>query len=168
MATRRTWRTFHRYLDTVGNGSGEKNAIGNYSEEPIRFQFRPEFAVEVNRLIVTIADRGQFDAGFYGNNIELADGIRVVLARADSAEGHVDLLDGEPVRSNYQWARTCFDVNYIDFGLGVNAVVVRWTFDKAGDGIQVDGLSGDGFCVDLSDDFSGLEEHRFMIQGEYL
>jgi len=156
--------TFYAYLR---NGEGEKSAIGNYSDGGGDFSFGPseDFVCVVYRMIVTIEDRGVFDVALYGNQVELANGIEVYIDNAVDSE-RIDLLDGVPIKSNLGWGSLCYDIIYQDFGSGPNALLARWTFAKAGDGLRLDGRRGERLHVKMRDDFRRLRDHKFMIQGE--
>jgi hypothetical protein len=73
-----------RYADTVGDGSGIKNAIGDYSgETPTIFKIAPSAGeiYVINRLIPFLRDTGGLDADKYGNNITLTNGIVIKVVR---------------------------------------------------------------------------------------
>ena len=157
-----------RFLDTVGNGSGTKDATGNYSDAgsgSTDFLIAPTgtqvFVLE--RMIVHIKDTSGIDADKYGNNITLTNGITVTYN--DTSGEVVDLLDGVNIFSNGDWARQCYDANLITWGSGNDIVSIRWTFSRAGIPLVLKGDEGDDLTVTLNDDFSGLLEHRFQVQG---
>ena len=155
---------FSSFLDVNGDGSGEKNAIGNYSQMPAEFQYRQLSCGETHiaRLIISLSDQGTLDAGQYGNGIQLRAGIRLVKK---DARGKIvqDLTDGQPVKTNGDWAHFCYDVRPLNFGSGVTHLSARWTFAKSGEPLVV--KQGESLCVLLADDFSGLVSHRFLAQG---
>jgi len=71
-----------KYLDTVGDGTGEINAIGDYSSAPVDFFYSPNAneVVLLNRVIITIEDGGSIDSGGYGNNSSpLTNGIVAIF-----------------------------------------------------------------------------------------
>jgi len=158
--------TICRFLDTNGDGTGTKDAIGDYSSAAEDFYIQPgaNETYEIHRLIVRIADSGAPDAGKYGNNITLTNGISVHL------EGGItrDLTDNMPVLSNGDRSKLCYDVNVISWGTGDDYVGVRWTFSKSGAPITLRGSISDKLIVRLNDDFSNLVGHTFMVQGQNL
>jgi len=159
---------FYRFLDTVGDGSGTKSAIGNYSEtgdgETI-FRIAPpaNTIYYVSRMLVHVVDSGSFDSGSYGNAITLVNGIAMKLVNSGGLVQ--DMLDGVPIITNPDWARQCYDVSSSSYGSGNETLSVRWTFTKAGKFIALSGDNGDELQVVFHDDFSDLVAHYFQVQG---
>lgn len=157
-----------RYLDTDGDGGGTKNANGDYSSTATDFKLSPASGerFEIARLNVAIGDSGQIDSGKYGNNITLTNGITVAVKNA--AGVIVDITDGVPVMRNPDWSHLAgVDALPMEWGTGVGKLVVRFTFERTGVPLQLDGSSGEYLAVTLNDDFSGLSEHYFMAQGRH-
>ncbi len=162
-----------RFADEVGDGSGNKDATGDYSAGGLGLT---EFAIKpgagehfhITRLIVTIADSGSFDSGAYGNNVTLTNRI-LVQKRTGSPHGASslvqDLTDSAPIMTNTGWAAYCYDVTVFSFGQGDEVLSARWTFTRAGVTIELDGDNGDYLAVVLNDDLEGLEGHAFQFQG---
>ena len=159
-------RYVYRYLDTVGDGSGTKNANGDYSSSATDFRINaPAGGVyEITRMLVHIRDAANMSADEYGNlNGALANGITVAVYDGDTLD--CDLTDGLPVQSNADWGRVCYDAESLSYGSGDDFVRVRWTFSKAGQPLY---LAGDyNFRVQLNDNFTGLVAHYFQVQGFY-
>lgn len=154
-----------RFLDTVGNGTGTKNAIGNYAAGTTEFKIVPaagEIFV-INRMIVQIRDSGQFTASTYGAIAALANGIHIHVK--DSGGIKVDLVDSLTIKTNAEWGRVCYDTQLISWGVGDSFILVRWTFGRSGTQIWLDNSRGDYLSADLNDDFTGLVSHYFMVQG---
>jgi len=156
---------FSRYLDTVGDGSGTKNANGNYSGGLQEFKIVPgnNKIFIINRMIVQIRDSGQFTASTYGALGALNNG---VFVRTKNGSGvKVDLTDNLAIKSNAEWGRVCYDTQLISWGVGDSFILVRWTFGRSGTQIWLDNSRGDYLSVDLNDDFTGLVAHYFLVQG---
>lgn len=157
----------NQFLDLSGNGTGNKNANGNYSALPTAFFIKPPTnkLYVIARMIVFIRDAGSLDSGKYGNNINLTNGI---LVQRKDGVGVLenDFTDGVPIIKNTDWAKYCYDLNLLNFGSGDEAYTVRWTFAATGQrGVVLNGAIGESFLVLLNDNFSGLLEHRFLVQG---
>ncbi len=153
-----------QYLDSVGDGSGTTNLVGDYSGGATVFKIAPG-AGEVFRLarmIGFVEDGGSFDSGYYGNAITLTNGIAL---NHDYGAGTVDMMGGLTVKTSGDWAGLCHDVTHSNFGSGNEFITVRWTFSKTGQYVRLDGDAGDELRMTLHDNFSGLVNHRFMIQG---
>lgn len=159
----------YRFLDTDGDGTGTKNAIGDYSDtgdgETIFYIAPPENQVyEIARILPSVKDAGSFDSGNYGNGISLSNGVVIRVSDADGVL--VDLTDGNPIITNADWATLCYDVDISSFGSGNEYLHARWTFSKAGQPIKLYGDAGHKLEVVLHDDFSDLVSHYFMVQGK--
>ncbi len=152
-----------RILDTIGNGSGTKNAIGNYGTAT-KFLIKPA-AGEVfiiARMIGHVVDSGTFDSSKYGNSIVLTNGIKAGYTRGNKT---YDLMDGMAVKTNVDWAGVCYDINVSSFGSGDEYLDFRWTFSKSGTWIELNGNDGDELWIELEDDFSDLIAQYFTVQG---
>ena len=155
-----------RFLDTNGDGSGTKNANGDYSGTGLGeeiFWFDPESQyVDIARMIVTLEDTSGFQAQEYGNlGGALTNGIQARIQ--DDTGTIVDLTDSETIKTNAGWTAFCYDADVKTWGAGNELLTVRWTFSKSGQFIK---LHGDQrFEIVLNDDFSGLIGHYFLVQG---
>lgn len=160
-----------RKLDTNGNGTGTTNANGDYSSALEEFYISAPSASErdliLQRIIITIEDTTGFSANEYGNlAAALTNG--VVIQHRQSDETIVtDLTDGEPVKTNAGWGSKCYDVDLKTWGVGNEFLLVRWTFERSGSSIHLNGGSGDRLAVRLNDDFTGLVSQSFEVQGAY-
>ena len=113
-------------------------------------------------MIVFIEDSGNFPSGSYGNIGALANGIEL---REERINNTVKLTSESPIKTNAEWSKFCYDVNYVDFGSGNNHLSVRWTFANSGSPVRL--YPGESFLAYLSDNFTGLIQHTFEIQGQY-
>jgi len=142
--------------------SDNKNANKDYNGSAAEFTFTATENTKLERMIVYVEDAGGFDAGAYGNSVVLTNGISVEVVTHDGTQ-HIDLTDGLPIKTNAHWSRLCYDVNYIDYGTGNNAIAVRWTFAKSGAPLYLP--IGYKLVVNVSDTLTGLVDHTFMVQG---
>ena len=156
-----------RYLDTVGDGSGTKQAIGDYSSGE-DFKITPPSGqiYRITRLVVFIEDTRTFDPNKYGNlGDALGNGISI---KTKNANGDIkDLTDGIPITNNAAWGRVCYDATVSNYGgtPANEALHVRWTFAKSGTVIRLVGDNGEFLAAELSDNLTGLIEHTFLVQG---
>lgn len=156
----------YRFLDATGDGTGSKDATGDYSITPARFRIAPaagELFV-IHRMIVEVIDAGVFRAQDYGAITGgVANGIALAVRR-DGADVF-DLTDGLPVKTNGGWGQHCYDAQLKDWGSGNTFLGVRWSFDKAGTPLVLNGDEAEALAVYLADDFTGLLGHTFLVQG---
>jgi len=155
----------YRFIDTVGDGSGDVSGVGDFSTTPRILFIAPPAnqTFELHRMLVHIEDALSFDSGSYGNGITLTNGIKL----KQTVNGVVTFLTGVlSVKRNPDWGMYCFDAGPPStYGSGNEAMPVRWTFSKAGAPLSLNGRTGDKFEVILNDDFSGLVNHHFFVNG---
>ena len=113
-----------------------------------------------------VEDGGSIDSGSYGNGIALTNGIRVYLK--NSSDEVMQEFTAFPIKTNAHWAAHCHDLTVHDFGTGNGLESIRWTFSKSGQPIIVKFDQGEYFEVYLNDNFSGLVNHTFIVQGKYV
>lgn len=97
-----------RYLDDNGDGTGSKNANGNYSGAEEIFYCQPAAGevFRISRMVVMIEDGSGFRAERYGSiNGALGNGITIRSADNSSSGVIVDFTDGTPIKTNAQWGR---------------------------------------------------------------
>ncbi len=158
-------REVYRLLDTNGDGTGTKNAVGDYSSVSTDFFIQDATKVfYINRLLVQIEDTGAFATDGYGAIAggTVTNGISVNVYDPD---GNVlnDLTDGVMIKSNNDWARVCYDLKLENWASGNGAIHARWTFANAGHPIRLG--QGDRLGVTLNDNFTGLVTQYFKVQG---
>jgi hypothetical protein len=157
---------FFAYLDTVGDGSGTKNAIGNYLSTAEEFLYTAYGqGVAVNRLIIMIEDGTGIRAERYASLAQaLTNGVTIYTKDADGNTME-DLTAGIPIKQNAQWGALCYDVELREWGAGNEFILVRWTFGHAGNPLHLDAY--ESIVVGLNDDFTEVVTHTFMIQGTH-
>ncbi len=160
------YNIINQYLDTNGDGTGTIDAIGDYSSAEEIFYIEPAVTEKflLTRLIVTVEDGQGMRAERYGALASaLTNGITV---RVSNDSGVIVSLDGGvPVKANAEWGRLCYDVDVKSWGAGNELLLVRWTFEKTGDVLTIDGGLDHKLEVVLNDDFTGLVHQYFMVQG---
>ena len=155
-------RMVYRYLDTVGDGSGTKDAIGNMIGTPLKFTATEDSAIY--RMIIYIEDGNGFKASLYGALPSLTNGWELKVK--DSGDNTLlDLTDGISIHHNSQIGQVCFDVDVKDWGAGAGneGLIARWTFERSGSPIFL--TAGNSLVVELNDNFTGLVHHTFAVQG---
>ena len=154
-----------RLLDIVGDGSGSTVGVGDFSVTPRSLKITPPAGkiYRISRLVVKIKDNGSIDAAKYGNGQTLTTGI---IVKETDLGGDKNALTGQQnILTNADWGLYCFDTDVKPWGTGDEYLFVRWTFSKSGQFIRLVGDNSESLEIVLNDDFSGLTEHSFTIQG---
>ncbi len=158
-------RELYRALDTVGNGTGTKNAVGDYSSTETHFNITdPNQHFYITRLLVHIEDTGSFTTAGYGaiSAGTITNGIKIHI-QDPALNELIDLTDGLPITSNNAWGRVCYDIKLENWASGNGAIHARWTFTNAGHPLRID--KGHHFAAVLNDDFTGLVSQYFFVEG---
>ena len=153
----------------LNNGS-TINATGDFSVNPQNFTGGPptDEVWRISRLLITIIDTNIKNFNEYGALPKLTNGLKIGVVIDNSTKVLNPLrnvTDNFMVRTNGDWAKLMFDLDIKDLGAGNDYVVGRWTFDKAGTKIRLDGAKRDHIFIEFNDDLSGLVGHEFLIQG---
>ena len=159
-----------QFADTNGDGTGTKNAIGDFSSTQGRFYFKcaPSEIAHISRVLVSLSDSVVSDSALYGGLAALTNGVVIEVRDADDNVIYNITDVDEPVKTNGHWARYSFDtaVKVGDFPLGDDVLVVRWSFWKfMPQGITL--MPGWSLNILLDDDFTGLVSHTFALQGHF-
>lgn len=160
-----------RHLDTVGDGTGEKEAIGDYSSTPVVFRIEntnPSLDMVLNSFHLYLQSDVKFHPEKYGGAPGLTSGVKVVVKR--DGEIVTDLTNGEPLVHTCCLARL---FSRVEFSIGSEAtgggpskrdwVAATWDFGRHGVPLVLG--QGDSLEVHLNDDFSALDAHRFIVYG---
>lgn len=155
----------YRYLDLNGDGTGAKDVALDHSGAQTPVFIKPAIGevFVISRMLVAVIAVGQVAAAKYGDLVALTNGIEVQIERAGSLLH--DLTDGEPVKTNADWGKLCYDVVSSGLGPGDTYMLVRWTFSRAGKPLFIDGDRDERLVVYQHDNLSTLGGHFFQIQG---
>lgn len=157
-----------QYLDTNGDGTGTKDSGGvNHALAAEIYYLQPPVGTVyfIGRMIVSMEDTAGMSATDYGNITSgLTNG--VIVRVSDSSGVKFNLTDSDfPVKANAEWANYCYDADVKTWSTGAEIFVSRWTFTKSGPYIVLNGDKEEKIEVVLNDDFSGLDSHKFLVQG---
>ena len=157
----------YRSLDTNGDGTGTKNAVGDYSVAGLgatEFFFQPEYPAHIERIMISMEDTSGMSASDYGN---IAGGLTNgwTLKVFDGEVEVLDFNEGIAVTSNAEIGFTSYDVDVKTWSTGNEILVSRFTFGRAGQALYLP--QDHKLSVTFSDDLSGLIQHYFKIQGYY-
>jgi len=156
---------YARYADSIGDGSGTKQVIDDFSGAVTDFLLTPpeNTLFKVARVIVHYEFTGNFTAANYGSGAALANGISIV--RLEDGIVIDDYTDGIPIISNGNWGQPCYDSEPESIGAGNSYWRVRWSFDKSGVPVK---LYNQSLAIRVNDDFTArnLVSQTFNFQGE--
>jgi len=157
----------NQVLSTGGDGSGTSDFIGSYDVVPVEgLLIAPTgYTYNVHRLIVSVGDANGMTGAEYGNlGAALTNGIALKVETRAGATEISDLMSGHSVKTNGEWGALCYDVDIKGWGVGVDLLVARFSFNRFGSPITLRG--DDQMSIVFSDDFAGLDSHHFNFQGE--
>ena len=153
----------YRYLDTVGDGSGTKNANGNYATTPQTFQIvvpaGKGFTIE--SMIIHISGTTNFQIFGYGSiNAALTNGITL-----QAVVGGVtfNFVDGLPFKTNDDLSHIAPNINHVTYSGTGDSIVVQ--FQISDFGIPLTLSPGDSLQIVLHDNFTTLTSQHFIVKG---
>lgn len=162
-------RIFTSYLDTNGDGSGEINAVKNYSDaeegKTIFFKSAGKNVVLLTALIITYTGMN-LDPDVYGNSSSpLINGIEIEL-RNTLGHSIIDFTADNLIKTNSDWYRITEHITFDTFKSLKQIMCIRFDFSSLGDVVKLE--KNLIFTVTLNDDFTDLEKHTFLLYGKIL
>jgi hypothetical protein len=155
-------RVVSRILDTNGNGTGTKNAIGDYDSNT-EFFIQPSSTdiFRVEALVVLYSGSGPFSPTKYGGTATLGstDGVSISHHKGGSTS---DMMDGVPVGSNSEWFRLSGPNNSVST-VDDCCSIVTITCE-----LILNGLDNDKVSVVMKGNYSSLDTHYYTVYGQYL
>lgn len=153
----------NKILDTVGDGTGIKNAVGNYSVNPQAFKLvvpsRENYTL--SNMIIHIAGLGAFSHTGYGNITEgLANGWSIKIAKDGELK---DFYEGVLIKNNQDIEGISGNIHHPAFDGAGNSISITISFDHYGMPFYI--REGEYIEILLNDNFSSLTKHQFLIQG---
>ena len=155
-----------QYLSTNGDGTGDIEAIGDYSTTSDIFYIQPASnqVFRIQRMLLSLEDSTGMGWNEYGHiGSGLTSGI-LFRVQNDSTTVH-DLLAGRPVKTNGEWAENSYDVEILDTTGGNDYFVIGWDFTIAGFPIRLNGAASERLEFVVQDDLTGLVAHRIKVEG---
>lgn len=152
-------------LDDNGDGTGAKDAIGDYSITPKIF-FRQPLVGEVyviSEFILHLVDNSNMPSGSWGGITALTNG---VIIRVSDDNGVIsDITNGDPPKDNADISHLMPNFRIVTFGASDNAIIASFTQESFGAQAIIDGSQNQRIEVLLNDNFTGLVEQHFIIHG---
>ena len=156
-----------RFLDTNGNGTGTKNAIGNYAAVVTDFYIQPPAGsvFVINTFQYHFSDLGNFPGTVYANlAAALTNGVQF-FAVVNGVT--IDLFDGQRIYSNDNVIHLFSGFQLINFQATMSSIVANFNTAQFGTAMKLNGTTNDKLVVRLNDDFTGLVDQSFRVYGYY-
>lgn len=152
----------NQFLSTTGG----LNAITNQATSIYRvWKYIPTSTQRayLTRLNVNVEDNATWDAAKYAGAAALNTGIEIALMNAN---GTVVNFTPRKIKKIHHWASLSgVDVYHTNFASGNNMFTVRWTFEKGGRELVVDGSKGEYLQMRMWTSLASLVEHEACVQG---
>ncbi len=132
---------------------------------PVEFSLAPAAGEKytVHRIIISVQDGGAWTADKFGSLTALGNGVLMDVEAGGASV--LDLLDGVPITANASWGAFCYDVDLKTWGAGESLLAARWSFDKSGYPLTIDGGQSESLVATIQDDLSDLTAFRIACQG---
>jgi len=155
--------TFWRHFDTIGDGTGDTDFIGDYSVTPVvpRMDCAEDEFLFIHYVTTIIEDATKFDPSKYGNLPALTNGITMGVYGPDGVERH--RFNQHTIKTAAAWIHQA-ESSVAQEGTGAHIFIAKLEFT----GISADGYRlypGDSLRVVLNDNFTGLDDHEFVAHG---
>ena len=160
--------TVYQCLTDIGDGTGVRNAVGNYAPEMFEiFITNPDRAIQISSAVVGIRDSGLFRQDRYGAmNSPLTNGIRI-KAKDDKGAVLLDMTAAAPIKTNGAWSFLTSNVTPLPSGAGDGFYTVEWELSRlSGSNVVLE--AGHRLSVELNDDFEDLVEHTFFVYATFV
>jgi hypothetical protein len=159
----------YQYLSTNGDGTGDIDAISDYSSgETQFFILPPENEIwQIERLMVSVFSDNGFEPDTYGNLSPLPNGL-ILDKRMGTDNVVIDITSSVPIKDNKGWAILAYDAKVNQWGKDKELLSCRFTFAKTGGVLRLNGNKNERLILTVSDDLTGLLSHRFFIQGHII
>lgn len=162
-----------RYFDTVGNGTGTKDAATlDGSSTPVTMLIKPAAGeiYKVERIIIsTTISANNPNSGYAGSASELTNGFTMSVYTGAAGGSTVwDITDGIPIKANHDWKNLCHDEIQSNYGTTQSELSYRYTFSRDGNPVILDGDNGDELRIIINDDLTlaGLNlAHQYFRAG---
>ena len=158
-------RHFAQLMSTNGNGGGQTNMIGDYSESPTVFYVKPQngpMVYEIKRIIVTLRDEA-IEIENYGSGVSLSNGI--ILRHTRAGEVICDYTAGQAVKMVADYSRFACHAARNPAGETQDQFIARLNFECFGMPLRLFGGRDDRLELVCRDSLVHLEEHIAQVEG---
>ncbi len=146
-----------------GGGSISMNVDGSVTPVEFTYKCPDNYQAILRRINISIFDGGPTGNEF-GGIPALTNGVHFCTRGTDGKE-IFNFTEGGDIKQNRAFGLLAGPDWALATGAGVDAVTVRWTFEKAGKQILL--LPGEEFVVIIQDDLTAIDDMGMQIQGYY-
>jgi hypothetical protein len=153
-------------LSTNGDGTGAISQNVNGSVIPVLFYAQPEIDEKyiLTRMTVEAIDGNWSNASHYGAlGAALPNGIKIYKRNDDGIIK--DYTEFFTIKRTHDWALLAGVDSVAVGGSGEDPLMVRWTFERSGSKIELDGSKNERLVVEIPDDLTGLTDQICVIHG---
>lgn len=148
-------------ISSVGDGSG----VVEMATTAAAYKVIPpeKFLYTLERMHVYIEDNAKFRGDYYGGSAALATGIKITKENAGGV-----LVNYTPylyTKIGHWGLGSGRDMQPTDFQTGNDIALVRWTFNKAGQPVTLNGNDGEFLKFNVADSLAALVSHLAIVQG---
>ena len=158
---------FIQFLSTDGFGTGTTAANADFTGNPTTFFIQPfpKTTIYINSFRAAISDNALFNQLDYG---AIAGGVTNGVEITVRLDGNViDSLEGRRIKTNRDWVEVGFETQLTSFAGISQSLTVDNAFMQNFGAFLVLKSTGvpDRLSVTLSDNFSTLVGHTFIVRG---
>jgi len=152
------------YFQGFLTNSGIKEAVGDFSldQEDYEYINIDKRKLFITNLTICIEDNAKLKFDKYGAETKLKKGIKLYY----TSSGKKTYIFGEEqsVRCNRDWLQYSCDLEQISFNNNHSFLKIKFNFHKENNQYIIL-PKGEKICMELNDDFSGLENQTFHLTG---
>jgi len=151
-------------LDTIGDGTGNKSANGNYLTTATTFKAKPanNRIWFVDFIKVQLTDSGVFyQQGYGATNVPLVNGFTITIYKSGIAYNLTPAL----IKTNDHFNHYSFEYTDIPFQTAYSTINAVLRFDAP---FILCGNQNDRIEIVLHDDFTYLVDQTFVVHGKQL
>lgn len=160
---------FLEFMDTNGDGTGVKNAVGDYSATPTNFFYtRPagsEGNLFINSLKIHLQSPVKINAQGYGNNMGPLDNGIILFLEDESQVMTRDFTSGIPIKTNSDWSKYGARTGIEPYSGGDYFFKASFRAVEPTKPVLIPPEHSIGLT--LNDDFSSLISQTFFLEGTF-
>ena len=155
---------FFQLVSSNGDGTG---VVDLNAAAPADYFITPSSSQKIilKRLNLLEKDLSFTNALGYGAGSALTNGIGITV---ENGSGVIRNYTPVKIKTTYEWALLAGVDSSSIGGSGADPHMVRWTFNKGGGNIKLDGSKGEFLRISYGDAMNFMDFIRIMVQGHLL